>query len=208
MKNVIYWDVAPLNLVEHRCTASMFRANLCKASTSSYSQMMSILFGKSRFQPTPEKLNFCTGPLIFDLQAKNLWPVRVFSRSDQLKQKEIFIWELLLVSCYWTWQLKAAYDVRTGFPLGILTSHSPLSLHDETWTGFPRKPYRRTDNSRPVSTVSTWEWVYATNLSRLQRETSKRHVGEAHSVVITAILLPQRLSCYWRQKGPYLWDLS
>jgi hypothetical protein len=27
------------------------------------------------------------------------------------------------------------------------------------------------------------------NLSRLQRETSKRHVGEAHSVLITAILL-------------------
>jgi hypothetical protein len=39
-------------------------------------------------------------------------------------------------------------------------------------------------------------------LSRLQRETrererqtSKRHVGEAHSVLTTAILLPQRLSC-------------
>jgi hypothetical protein len=30
-----------------------------------------------------------------------------------------------------------------------------------------------------------------------ERETSKRHVGEAHSVLITAILLPQRLSCYW-----------
>jgi hypothetical protein len=40
--------------------------------------------------------------------------------------------------------------------------------------------YRRADNSRPVSfTFSTSEWVYATNLSRLQRETSKRHVGEA-----------------------------
>jgi hypothetical protein len=36
----------------------------------------------------------------------------------------------------------------------------------------------------------------ATNLSRLQRETSKRHVGEAHSVLTTAILLPQRLGCY------------
>jgi hypothetical protein len=34
-------------------------------------------------------------------------------------------------------------------------------------------------------------------LSRLQRETSRRYVGEAHSLLITAILLPQRLSCYW-----------
>jgi hypothetical protein len=32
--------------------------------------------------------------------------------------------------------------------------------------------YRRADNSRPVSfTVSTWDWVYATNLSRLQSVT-------------------------------------
>jgi hypothetical protein len=30
-----------------------------------------------------------------------------------------------------------------------------------------------------------------------ERETSKQHVGESHSVLITAILLPQRLSCYW-----------
>jgi hypothetical protein len=58
--------------------------------------------------------------------------------------------------------------------------------------------YRRSDNFRPVSiTVSAWEWVYATNLSRLQGKTSKRHVGEAHSVPTTAILLPQCLSCYW-----------
>jgi hypothetical protein len=58
--------------------------------------------------------------------------------------------------------------------------------------------YRHADKSRPVSyTVSAWEWVYATNLSRLQRETIKRHVGEAHSVLTAAILLPQRLSCYW-----------
>jgi hypothetical protein len=61
----------------------------------------------------------------------------------------------------------------------------------------PHRTYRLADNSRPLSfTVSAWEWVYATNLSRLQRDTSKRHVGEAHSVLITAILLPQRLSCY------------
>jgi hypothetical protein len=51
--------------------------------------------------------------------------------------------------------------------------------------------YRRADNPRPVSfTVSAWGRVYATNLSRLQRET------EAHSVLITAILLTQRPSCY------------
>jgi hypothetical protein len=58
--------------------------------------------------------------------------------------------------------------------------------------------YRRTDKSRPVSfTVSSWEWIYATNLSRLQRETSKRYVAEAHSVLAAAILFPQHLSCYW-----------
>jgi hypothetical protein len=60
------------------------------------------------------------------------------------------------------------------------------------------QPHRRADTSRPVSfTVSAWEWVYATNLTRLQRETSKRHVAEAHSVLTAAILLPQRLGCYW-----------
>jgi hypothetical protein len=58
--------------------------------------------------------------------------------------------------------------------------------------------YRLADNSRPVSfTACVWERVYATNLSRLQGETSKRHVGEAHSLLTPAILLPQRLSCYW-----------
>jgi hypothetical protein len=35
--------------------------------------------------------------------------------------------------------------------------------------------YRRADNSRPVSfTASAWEWLYATNLSPQQRETSER----------------------------------
>jgi hypothetical protein len=64
--------------------------------------------------------------------------------------------------------------------------------------------YSRADNSRPVScTVSLGERVYATNLLRLQRETrereretSKWHVGKTHGLPITAILLPQRLSCY------------
>jgi hypothetical protein len=57
--------------------------------------------------------------------------------------------------------------------------------------------YRRADNSRSVSfTVRAWEWVYATNLPLLQRQTSKRQVGEAHSKITTAILLPQHLSCY------------
>jgi hypothetical protein len=61
--------------------------------------------------------------------------------------------------------------------------------------------YRRADNSLPVSfTVSAWEWVYATNLSRLQGETRERErekqangTWEKH----TAILVPQRLSSYW-----------
>jgi hypothetical protein len=52
------------------------------------------------------------------------------------------------------------------------------------------------DNFRPVF-LSTWEWVYASNLPCLQRvtrerETSKRHLRGAHIVLITAILLPQR----------------
>jgi hypothetical protein len=35
--------------------------------------------------------------------------------------------------------------------------------------------YWRADNFRPMSfTVSAWEWVYATNLHRLQRETRER----------------------------------
>jgi hypothetical protein len=47
--------------------------------------------------------------------------------------------------------------------------------------------------------ISAWEWVYATNLSRLQRdtrvseserETSKRYVGKTHSVLIKAIYCP------------------
>jgi hypothetical protein len=54
------------------------------------------------------------------------------------------------------------------------------------------------DNSRPMSfNVSARGRVYATNLPRLQRETSKRRVREAHSILTTAILLPQRLRCYW-----------
>jgi hypothetical protein len=43
-------------------------------------------------------------------------------------------------------------------------------------------PYSRADNSRPVSFADcAWEWVYATNLSRLQRERerNKRRVREA-----------------------------
>jgi hypothetical protein len=64
--------------------------------------------------------------------------------------------------------------------------------------------YRRADNSRPVSfTVSAWEWsmlrtcLVCREKQERERETSKRHVGEAHSILITAILLLQRLSCYW-----------
>jgi hypothetical protein len=54
--------------------------------------------------------------------------------------------------------------------------------------------YRSGDNFRLVSiTVSAWESVYATSSSCLQRETSKRHVGEADSVLTTAILLLQCL---------------
>jgi hypothetical protein len=85
-----------------------------------------------------------------------------------------------------------------------------LTFHiwrSKEWSDTTNEKHRRADNSRPVSfTVSAWEWVYATNLSRLQRETSEREreretskwqVREAHSVLITAILLPQHPRCYW-----------
>jgi hypothetical protein len=56
-----------------------------------------------------------------------------------------------------------------------------LVLHQEWKTAVQKSRqaeiqlYRCADNSRPVSfTVSAWEWVYATNLSRLQRETGER----------------------------------
>jgi hypothetical protein len=69
----------------------------------------------------------------------------------------------------------------------------------DTWLKWPRAGYRRADNSRPVSsTVSAWEWVYATNLSRLQRETKDREreklangTWEKHTV-------------YWQQRSYYL----
>jgi hypothetical protein len=70
---------------------------------------------------------------------------------------------------------------------------------------LPLVAYRCVDTSRAVPfTVSALQLVYATNLSRLQRETkrekereiSKRHVAGAHSIRITALLLLLRLSCY------------
>jgi hypothetical protein len=92
---------------------------------------------------------------------------------------------------------------RRDYGGGILTClHTGQSwrvcvLHRDTYCDVmaASQPYRRADNSRPVSfTVSAWERVYATNLSRLQRETreregereretTKRHVGEAHTVL-------------------------
>jgi hypothetical protein len=52
-----------------------------------------------------------------------------------------------------------------------------------------------------MEVVVDWYKVLTRHLPCLQREkereTSKRHVGEAHSVLTRAILLPQRLSCYW-----------
>jgi hypothetical protein len=48
-------------------------------------------------------------------------------------------------------------------------------------------------------TVSAWESMLRTYLvcREKERETSKLHVGDGHSVLITAILLPKRLCCYW-----------
>jgi hypothetical protein len=65
------------------------------------------------------------------------------------------------------------------------------------WKLISATCYRSVEDSRPVSfTAGAWQSVYAMSLSRLQRETSKRHVGEAHSVLTAAILLHQRLSCW------------
>jgi hypothetical protein len=87
-----------------------------------------------------------------------------------------------------------------------------LSIYLSIYLSVYSTNYRRADNSRPVSfTVNTWEWVYATNLTLLQRETRerereketrKRHVGGAHIVLTSVILLPQRPSCYWTKIVP------
>jgi hypothetical protein len=71
------------------------------------------------------------------------------------------------------------------------------------------------DNSRPMSfNVSARERVYATNLSRLQREarhtqreTSKQHVGEAHRVLIAAILFDWICTLRtWKHSGKTAWQ--
>jgi hypothetical protein len=59
-----------------------------------------------------------------------------------------------------------------------------------------RHVYRRADNSRPVCPSLSAHESESMLRTCLQREASKRHVGEAHSVQITVILLLQRLSCY------------
>jgi hypothetical protein len=47
-------------------------------------------------------------------------------------------------------------------------------VHSYRWM-LENVMHRRADNFRPVSfTASAWEWVCATNLSRLQRETRER----------------------------------
>jgi hypothetical protein len=107
-----------------------------------------------------------------------------------------FVWQMLRMDTY-TDCLKSMKVTQTKWPI----------LRLDVWILIPgcSHDYRRADNFRPVSfTVSAWEWVYIRNLSRLQRErrerereTSKWHVGETHSVLITAILLPQCLRCYW-----------
>jgi hypothetical protein len=68
--------------------------------------------------------------------------------------------------------------------------------------------YRRADNSRLMSfTVSAWECLCYEIISSAarnerQKKSSKRHVGEGHSVLITAILLPQRMRCCWGKIVP------
>jgi hypothetical protein len=52
------------------------------------------------------------------------------------------------------------------------------------------KPKPETENIRGLNLAAVM-CMTVSNLSRLQRETSKRHVGETHCVP-TAILLPQR----------------
>jgi hypothetical protein len=102
----------------------------------------------------------------------------------------------------WLWEIHKFWIIEPSSLLQV-NRHFLGTYHLQVQCWRIRQTiYRRADNFRPVSfTVSAWEWVYATNLSRLQGETrerererwtSKRHVGEAHSVLITVILLPQR----------------
>jgi hypothetical protein len=93
---------------------------------------------------------------------------------------------------------KLVVSVRNECDVLLWRLRASSSIHTQRASDFT---YKRADNSRPVSfTVSAWEWVYATNLSSLQRETrerSKQHLGEANCVLRAAILLLQCLSRYW-----------
>jgi hypothetical protein len=74
--------------------------------------------------------------------------------------------------------------------------------------------YRRDETVRPLFfKVSAWEWVYGTNSTRACKYQARGLVGMVAAVgrgghvlpkgtpgfEITAILLPQRLSWYWRK---------
>jgi hypothetical protein len=125
----------------------------------------------------------------------------------------------VLQSLLWEHQIPQFLITATGLYYTEHVFHNGSNTGDECSSPpSDMDMYRRADNSRPVSTVSAWEWVYATSLCRLQRETreretSKRLVGEAHSVLVTAILLPQHVSCYWgkivslRMLADLVWSL-
>jgi hypothetical protein len=62
--------------------------------------------------------------------------------------------------------------------------------------GTPIVPGRRASLSAHESESMLGTYLVCREKQEKERETSKRHAGEAHSVLKTAILLPQRLSCY------------
>jgi hypothetical protein len=78
------------------------------------------------------------------------------------------MYEILYASKDKNWGV--VFDVKV-FPTTDLWIHRRLMVA----MGVSKELYRRADNSRPMPiTISAWEWFYATNLSRLQRETRER----------------------------------
>jgi hypothetical protein len=128
---VICWDVTPLNLVElHRCIVSTFRANVCKAGTSSYSPAK--VDSDRRWRNAIFALDHCS--FHYMTCTSSVAAISWNKRDLHLKAVPRFVLPDM--------PLNAAGDVRAGFPFVILTSQTPLSHHDEPWTWFPRKLYR------------------------------------------------------------------
>jgi hypothetical protein len=120
----------------------------------------------------------------------SLWFLeKVFWRCRGLSDLQYGHFQQILVCCVNALSIGELILEKRLITLRYIASNSDFQMR--------RNTYMCAYNSWPVFfTVSAWEWFYATNLSRLERDTSKRHVAEAHSVLTAAILLPQRPSCY------------